>query len=257
MKHFRKTTLSLRASMLLLAAAAAMVFGGCESADSHVISISPNYAEVNAAKQRIALTAQGYNDYTWSLANNEIGSLNASTGESVVYTAHSVPPPGGEHAVQTVYVTARATGTSATYKGSAKIRHNSQGGTTPATTSGEDFSGGLTGGGSAETPSGGGNGGSGSNGYTTLAVSPATGRHTTLGNFTVLEISPVEGFTYRWTLSDPTLGQLSSTTGTKVTYRTLLIPTSGSRSQTITVTGTSTSSSTRYRGTSTITHAAP
>lgn len=107
-----------------------------------------------------------------------------------------------------------------------------------------------------DTPSDG-NQSNGSTNYKTLAVAPSSGVHTTIGNFTILEISQLAGYTYVWSLSNPSLGTLSPQQGTKVTYMTTSIPSTGSAVQTITVIGTKAGSSVKYRGISTITHQAP
>lgn len=90
--------------------------------------------------------------------------------------------------------------------------------------------------------------------YRTLAISPPSAVHTSAGNFTIFEVAQQEGYTYSWTLSDPSLGSVEPTTGTRVTYSTRTIPGSGTQVQTLTVTGTRSGSNIRYRGTATVTH---
>ncbi len=94
--------------------------------------------------------------------------------------------------------------------------------------------------------------------YTIITFHPASAVHTSSGNFTVLEISePIVGYTYRWTLSDESLGRVSPESGRKTTYYTDTIPPTGEKVQTITVIGTKTDASIKYRGTFTVTHRAP
>ena len=213
-----------------------LIFAGCESADLYTVDVTPAYSDVTAVNQTVSLSASGWSDYTWSLSDNTIGSLSATSGESVIYTAKTIPPAKSSHLMQVVMVTAKSsaatssTGTNSTtqtsYTGSAKIRHVSQGGSASGTTE------------------------------QTITVTPATATHTAVGTFTVLEITAVSGYTYTWSISNTSIGSLSPTTGNKVTYSTTTMPSSGSQIQTITVIGTSTTSSTKYKGTSVITQKA-
>lgn len=95
--------------------------------------------------------------------------------------------------------------------------------------------------------------------YTSINFAPASALHTSTGDFTVLEISdPIVGYTYTWSISEPSLGKISPKQATKVTYTTSSIPSSGTKEQAITVTGMNTGSptETKYKGTFTITHRA-
>ena len=213
-----------------------LIFVGCESADLYTVDVTPAYTDVTAVNQTVTLSASGWSDYTWSLSDSTIGTLSSSSGESVVYTAKTIPPANSSHLMQVVMVTAKSssatssTGTNSTtqtsYTGSAKIRHVSQGGSASGTTE------------------------------QTITVTPATATHTAVGTFTVLEITAVSGYTYTWSLSNTSIGSLSQTTGSKVSYSTTTMPASGSQTQTITVVGTSTTSSTKYKGTAVITQKA-
>ena len=103
-------------------------------------------------------------------------------------------------------------------------------------------------------------------GYRNLAITPPAstltptgGSNTSQIQFVSLSISPLSGYTYRWTLSDASLGTLSQKTGASVQYTAspTSYPASGSVLQTITVTGTRSGADVRYRGTATVTHQAP
>ena len=209
-----------------------LIFVGCESADLYTVDVTPAYRDVTAVNQTVTLSASGWSDYTWSLSDSSIGTLSASSGESVVYTAKTIPEANSSHLMQIVTVTAKsssATSTSGTnsttqttYTGSAKIRHVSEGGSSSGTEQ-------------------------------TITVSPASATHSAVGTFTVLKITAVSGYTYTWSLSNTSIGKLSTTTGSETSYTTTTMPASGSQTQTITVVGTSTTSSTKYKGTAVIT----
>lgn len=102
------------------------------------------------------------------------------------------------------------------------------------------------------------NGGSGGDfEYRALAINPPSAEHTSVGNLTVFEVAARAGYTFSWTVSDNTLGTVSPSTGTRVTYSTRRIPSTGTLVQTITVIGTRSGSNIRYRGTATVTHQTP
>lgn len=88
----------------------------------------------------------------------------------------------------------------------------------------------------------------------TISVNPASGQHTTTGDYTVLEVAPISGYTFTWALSDAALGNIGTKTGNKTVYTTTSIPPTGSKVQIITVIGRNPNTSTTYRGTSRITH---
>lgn len=82
---------------------------GCESdsADTQII-IEPGGASI-AAGQSIAFTASGGYDYTWSLSDGSLGTLNTRTGPSVIYTSSS---SGSSGSVQTLTVVSTIQGAS-------------------------------------------------------------------------------------------------------------------------------------------------
>jgi len=83
---------------------------GCESnsADTQV-TIEPGGASI-AAGQSIAFTASGGYDYTWSLSDGALGTLNTRTGPTVIYTASSSSSASGS--VQTLTVVSTIEGAS-------------------------------------------------------------------------------------------------------------------------------------------------
>jgi hypothetical protein len=82
---------------------------GCESdsADTQ-ITIEPGGASI-AAGQSMAFTASGGYDYTWSLSDGSLGTLNTRTGPSVIYTSSS---SGSSGSVQTLTVVSTIQGAS-------------------------------------------------------------------------------------------------------------------------------------------------
>jgi len=83
-----------------LCAAAFLLSAGCESAESNDVTITPGHATVSLHGS-VALSANGWDNFRWSLSDGSLGVLSATVGRSVVYTAVS----GGE-AVQHVTATA-------------------------------------------------------------------------------------------------------------------------------------------------------
>ena len=76
------------AAALFLCAAALLLCAGCESAESNDVTVSPVHATIHVHGS-VALSASGWGDFRWSLSDTAIGSLSATVGKSVVYTAHS------------------------------------------------------------------------------------------------------------------------------------------------------------------------
>jgi hypothetical protein len=83
---------------------------GCESesADTQV-TVTPGGATI-AGGQSIEFTASGGYDYTWSLSDPSLGTLNTRTGPTVVYTASSSSSSSGT--VQTLTVISSIAGAS-------------------------------------------------------------------------------------------------------------------------------------------------
>jgi len=94
------------------------LLSGCESQSSDTqITISPGGATITAGES-VAFTAEGGYDYTWSLSDPNLGTLNTRTGPTVVYTASSSSSSGS---VQTLTVVSTIEGapTSSTSTNSA------------------------------------------------------------------------------------------------------------------------------------------
>ena len=109
----------LVATLVLAASALSVLVAGCESGDSYSISVSPNYAKVKGG-QSVALHASGWENYRWTLDNENGAHLSATTGKSVVFYAET----GAASAVYNVTVAAIGSGTStnsAGYTAKAKI----------------------------------------------------------------------------------------------------------------------------------------
>ncbi|MBQ6103699.1 MAG: hypothetical protein IJL06_08515 [Kiritimatiellae bacterium] len=105
-----KNALPARVVAAVLAAAVPSAFfaSGCEDADSYSISVSPNYARVKGG-QSVTLNASGWENYQWSLDNENGAHLSATTGKSVVFYAET----GASNAVYNVTATAVGSGSSA------------------------------------------------------------------------------------------------------------------------------------------------
>ena len=81
MKRFLLASAALCAAALLLSA-------GCESAESNDVTITPSHATL-AKGGSVALTANGWGDFRWTLSDRSLGVLSATVGKTVVYTAVS------------------------------------------------------------------------------------------------------------------------------------------------------------------------
>lgn len=70
-------------------AASLFTITGCEteSLSEHGMSIDPSYSKIGTTGS-ITLTAHGGWNCHWSLGNGSIGTLSATKGDRVVYTAH-------------------------------------------------------------------------------------------------------------------------------------------------------------------------
>lgn len=95
-----------------LAAISLAFLAGCEDEPiaGHAVEINPSYARVRL-NQSVTLTASGGWNYRWTLDNRDAGTLSATTGRSVVYTARK------EGVTQ--HVTVTGNGSSSTSSGSS------------------------------------------------------------------------------------------------------------------------------------------
>lgn len=97
-----KMTALMAAAGIALAGLASLFTTGCESdsADSQV-TITPGGATIHSGES-VSFTAAGGYDYTWSLSDPSLGTLNTRTGPTVIYTASSASSSSGS--VQTLTV---------------------------------------------------------------------------------------------------------------------------------------------------------
>lgn len=182
-------------------AIAAIAFSGCEteSAGSASVSINPGYARITSG-QSVTLSASGGNDYRWSLSNGSYGTLNATRGSSVVYTAR-------KNGVTQV-VTLDSTLGSSSYQCQATIvQGNAEYASTvkPSTSSSTAVSDGTQQSSSSS---------SGNASSTTLSVSPSSSELKRGAS----QLFTANGSDCVWTLSTPSYGTLDTTTGSSVTY---------------------------------------
>ena len=109
-----KRTTALSAALGALAAAVLAFAPGCESAEANDVTVSPGHATVSKGGS-VALSASGWDNFRWTLSNDDIGVLSATVGRQVVYTSIA----SGE---ATQRVTATAIGSGATASGSTNSR---------------------------------------------------------------------------------------------------------------------------------------
>lgn len=180
---------SLFRHLAVFAVAASAFVLGCETLDEdgpdNVLQISPSYVS-RKLNQSVVLTARGGANYRWSVADSSYGSINATVGESVIYTVRKVPAAGAEF-VQTITLTGTTdlnpTGNASNATATASVRH------VPASADPTALS--ITGGGPA-----------------TVGGTPIT-----------LTATGGDGANYEWSIANPAIGYLSGTTGRQITYR--------------------------------------
>lgn len=206
MKTF--TLLSLLAVMTL----GVIVFVGCEteSADAPV-HINPAAATVLKGES-VTFTASGGYDYKWSLSNNEIGHLSTSTGKSTVYTSLS-DTDNQQTLTLTSTIDGTSTGTSTNtfsyaQTTTAVINHIES---TPAPEPKPDPD---------PDPD-------------SVSINPSSATITS-GNTTINFNAIGNGSNYKWSISNPSIGSLSSLSGNSTVY-TGIIPASGTNSQKVTL----------------------
>ncbi len=176
----RKLLSKIKLAAAIAASASIAAVSGCESAgESTNISISPSSASIGL-NQSIALTASGGWDYRWSLADGSYGRLSSTSGESVVYTATQIG------VTQTVTVTGMTgEGTGSSTNGTAKVY------TATATIR---------------------------QGETDILAVSGDSQISVGGDPVILTASGGDGVNYTWSLSNPSIGSLSGTTGNQVGY---------------------------------------
>lgn len=84
-----------------------IVMIGCESADGYSIDVNVSSYHVEKGES-VAISASGWSDFSWSISNPSIGSLDKYTGSRVVYTSRAAS------GTQVVTVVARGTSATAT-----------------------------------------------------------------------------------------------------------------------------------------------
>lgn len=94
---------------LLVATALAALLNGCETGSAdEALSVSPSSAVLSAGETREFTVSGGY-DYTWSLANEGVGSLSTRKGNRTRYAA---PASVTTNTYQTIKVVSTIEGTS-------------------------------------------------------------------------------------------------------------------------------------------------
>lgn len=228
-KAFSARAASVPSAIVAIAAFAAWIQSGCESAETHGVEISVSKREVTAVGETVALSASGWNEYSWSLSDTSIGRLSSPKGRDVVYTVLEIPATNSTHVLQTVTCQTTDTGSAGGAYGTVEIRHMSPGGSpgeatspvdtaTDAPSPGSSSSGGSSSGGSSS-------GGSSSGGSQSSAAPRLSQTSITVdvgpSTVTVVPISvenPVADHVYRWTVSPSGSGRVSPASGTSVTY---------------------------------------
>ena len=83
--------MNIRKSLCAIFASALIVAGGCESEGEYdsAISITPGSCQLSINQSKI-FTASGGENYRWSVGDSSLGTISSSTGSSVTYTATSL-----------------------------------------------------------------------------------------------------------------------------------------------------------------------
>ena len=108
MKRFR-----LLSALGAFAAAVLALAPGCESSEANDVTIVPGHATVSKGGS-VVLSGSGWDNFRWTLSNNDIGVLSATVGKQVVYTSIAE----GEN-VQRVTATAIGSGVTASTRSSS------------------------------------------------------------------------------------------------------------------------------------------
>lgn len=233
-----------RFSAAAAAAAAMFAAAGCESAETHGVTIKVSKREVTAVGETVTLSASGWSEYDWSLSNTTIGRLSGTKGSSVVYTVLEIPATNSTHVLQTVTCQAIDGSGGGAYE-TVEIRHMAPEGT-PGSASAPVNT--ATSKPAASSGSGsGGYSGSGSSGTAREApVLNTTSETAELGEDRITTIplevqNAVSGHTYRWTVSPSGYGSVSPSTGPRTTYTAPMSATYRGRNATVRCTDTTTS----------------
>jgi hypothetical protein len=183
----------LRIALLTLAGTwLGLALSGCEteSATANNVTITPGGAVLRPGES-VALNAAGGFDYKWDLTGSTIyGTLSATRGPTTIYT--SIQDPGASTVLQTVQLT-------------SYINGQPTGGTTNGTSSLYQQTAEIT---------------ITHIGY--LLISPASASLSQFGSADFTAQGGRGGYT--WSLSKPSLGVLTTTSGSKTTYTATATP---------------------------------
>ncbi len=211
---------------------AAILYSGCESADTYGIEISQSSQEVKSVGQTVALTATGWSGYLWTLEDKSYGRLNRTTGSSVIYTVTAMPDTSKDIKIKvagtgTGVDASSSSNTSSMATGSTIIRHTVMGAKTPEK----------------------------SESAAKISVTPAWKKVTAVGE--VVELKATGGTYYVWSLDQKGWARIEPSRGSaSVKYIVEKIPTN-SVSQTIMITVSDPNSSTTGKGVAEIQHTLP
>lgn len=211
---------------------AAILYSGCESADTYGIEISQSSQEVKSVGQTVALTATGWSGYLWTLEDKSYGRLNRTTGSSVIYTVTAMPDTSKDIKIKvagtgTGVDASSSSNTSSMATGSTIIRHTVMGAKTPEK----------------------------SESAAKISVTPDWKKVTAVGE--VVELKATGGTDYVWSLDQKGWARIEPSRGSaSVKYIVEKIPTN-SVSQTIMITVSDPNSSTTGKGVAEIQHTLP
>lgn len=211
---------------------AAILYSGCESADTYGIEISQSSQEVKSVGQTVALTATGWSGYLWTLEDKSYGRLNRTTGSSVIYTVTAMPDTSKDIKIKvagtgTGVDASSSSNTSSMATGSTIIRHTVMGAKTPEK----------------------------SESAAKISVTPDWKKVTAVGE--VVELKATGGTYYVWSLDQKGWARIEPSRGSaSVKYIVEKIPTN-SVSQTIMITVSDPNSSTTGKGVAEIQHTLP
>lgn len=212
MKHF---PLFLVGAALL---GLALLQTGCEvdSATENNVSISPSSARLDVGESA-TFTASGGFDYEWSLADGKEtwGTLSTRRGPTTTYTSRHTPATNAQDDVQVLTVTSFIQGQSSV---------SGTNGTAYAQTA-EAFI-------YHEAPEGEDDGGTAG----AVSISPSDEINLAEGQSQIYTASGGDGVNYTWSISDSSLGWLSTTKGPSTRYTSTYTDTgAGQKTQFLTV----------------------
>ncbi len=191
----------------LLLIGMAVLFAGCESDSANSpVTIDPDNIQIRRGQEQVFVASGGY-DYSWSLENNQIGTLTRTRDNNrVTYTAIAAPDEGTE--VQVLKLTSWIEGASrqSTVTTGTANDTDSEQSTTPRRVTSEAYIVHLA---DRKAPEP-------SDPAAELTISPTSKRLATDGD---AEVFTVSGGTpgYQWSLSNTSLGTMIAE-GTRAVY---------------------------------------